>query len=70
MELLLDADLTTLPNLYLVINPVTTLRESGTVVGAEVSLGYDVPRQKIEQLLPRRESLERVIGLREARTED
>jgi small-conductance mechanosensitive channel len=43
--------LTTIPNLYLVTHPVTTIRSSGTIVSATVSLGYDVPRAKIEELL-------------------
>ena len=34
-----DRDLTTLPNLYLVSNPVKVIRYSGTVVSATVSLG-------------------------------
>jgi small-conductance mechanosensitive channel len=42
-----DRDLTTLPNLYLVTNPVKVIRSSGTLITAEVSLGYDVPRQKV-----------------------
>ncbi len=46
-----DRDLTTLPNLYLVTNPVKVVRSSGTLITAEVSLGYDLPRQRIEQLL-------------------
>ncbi len=46
-----DRDLTTLPNLYVVTNPVTVLRESGTILHVEVSLGYDIPRQKIEAAL-------------------
>ena len=46
-----ERSLTTLPNLYLVTNPVTTLRSSGTIVSATVSLGYDVPRGRIEELL-------------------
>jgi len=46
-----DRDLTTLPNLYIVTNPVTVLRNSGTFLHVEVSLGYDVPRQKIERAL-------------------
>jgi small conductance mechanosensitive channel len=46
-----DRDLTTLPNLYLVTNPVKVVRESGTLVSADVSLGYDVPRSHIESLL-------------------
>lgn len=46
-----DSDLTTLPNLYLVTQPVKVVRSSGTIVSATVSLGYDVPRSKIEQAL-------------------
>ena len=46
-----DRDLTTLPNLYLVTHPVTTVRSSGTIVSATVSLGYDVQRSEIETLL-------------------
>lgn len=44
-------DLTTLPNLYLINNPVKVIRSSGTIITAEVSLGYDVPHNKVEQLL-------------------
>jgi len=46
-----DSDLTTMPNLYLVTNPVKVIRESGTLVSAEVSLGYDVPRSKVKEVL-------------------
>jgi small-conductance mechanosensitive channel len=46
-----DRDLTTLPNLYLVTNPVKVVRASGTVVTATVSLGYDIPRSRVEPLL-------------------
>ena len=46
-----DRDLTTLPNLYLVANPVTVLRESGALISVEVSLGYDAPRRRVEKLL-------------------
>ena len=46
-----DRDLTTLPNLYLVNNPVKVIRSSGTLITADVSLGYDVSRLKIEKLL-------------------
>jgi small conductance mechanosensitive channel len=42
-----DRDLTTLPNLFLVSNPVRVVRKSGTIVSATVSLGYEVPQQKI-----------------------
>jgi len=44
-------DLITLPNLYLVVNPVRVVRKSGTIVSTTVSLGYDVPRDRIEKLL-------------------
>jgi small conductance mechanosensitive channel len=46
-----ERDLTTLPNLYLVTNPVRVLRDSGTVLWVEVSLGYDIPRKKVEAAL-------------------
>ena len=46
-----DRDLTTMPNLYLVTNPVKVIRSSGTIISADVSLGYDVPRSRIEELL-------------------
>jgi len=46
-----DRDLTTLPNLYLVSHPVTVMRTSGTILSATVSLGYDVPRSRIERSL-------------------
>jgi len=44
-------NLTTLPNLYLITNPVTVVRPSGTFISATVSIGYDVPREKIEECL-------------------
>ncbi|HOP06517.1 MAG TPA: mechanosensitive ion channel [candidate division Zixibacteria bacterium] len=44
-------DLTTLPNLYLVSNPVKVIRASGTVVSADVSLGYDLAHQEVERCL-------------------
>lgn len=46
-----DRDLTTIPNLYLVTHPVTTVRSSGTIVSATVSIGYDVSRGRVEKLL-------------------
>jgi len=48
-----DRDLTTLPNLYLVSNPVTVVRESGTIVSCKVSLGYDNAHSVVEPLLLR-----------------
>ena len=46
-----DRDLTTLPNLHLVQNPVVVVHSSGTIVSVLVSLGYDVPRSTLESLL-------------------
>jgi len=40
-----------LPNAYLVNNPVSTIRKSGTIVAATLSLGYDVHHLQIEPLL-------------------
>lgn len=44
-------NLTTFPNLYLVSNPVTVVRSSGTFIASTVSLGYDVPREDVEDAL-------------------
>lgn len=46
-----DSDLMTLPNLYLVNNPLKVIRSSGTFITAQISFGYDIPRTKIENLL-------------------
>ncbi len=46
-----DRDLTTFPNLLLVNNAVTVVRSSGTIVSTTLSLGYDIPRTRIEELL-------------------
>jgi small conductance mechanosensitive channel len=46
-----DRDLTTLPNLYLISNPVGVVRASGTIVSARLSLGYDIGRATLEPLL-------------------
>ncbi len=46
-----DRDLTTLPNLYLVQQPVTVIRASGTFISAAVSLGYDVAHDKAKSCL-------------------
>lgn len=44
-------DITTLPNLLLVNNPVTVLHRDGTIISAEVSIGYDVAYTRVEELL-------------------
>jgi small conductance mechanosensitive channel len=46
-------DITTLPNLLLVNNPITVLHREGTIISAEISLGYDIPYTRIEDLLLR-----------------
>lgn len=46
-----ERDLTTLPNLYLVTHPVRVMRQSGTLLSVDVSLGYDISRHKVEELL-------------------
>ena len=46
-----DSDLVTVPNLFLVTQPMKVVRASGTIVSAEVSLGYDVPRAKVSDVL-------------------
>lgn len=46
-----DRDLLTLPNLYVVTNPVKVVRSSGTIVSVRLSLGYDVPRKRVEESL-------------------
>lgn len=46
-----NRDLTTLPNMFLTMNPVKVTRPSGTFISGICSLGYDVNRQKIEKAL-------------------
>ena len=46
-----DRDLITLPNMYLVTQPVRVIRADGTIVSCEVSLGYDDAPATIEPLL-------------------
>lgn len=46
-----DRDLATVPNLFLVNNPLTVVHESGTIISAELSLGYDVSHVRVEELL-------------------
>ncbi|MBB6429664.1 mechanosensitive ion channel family protein [Algisphaera agarilytica] len=57
-----DRDLTTLPNLHLITHPYTVVRASGTIVSAEVGLGYGVHHAVVEPLLL---SAARQIGLGE-----
>lgn len=46
-----NRELISLPNAYLISNPVSTTRNSGAIVTATLSLGYDVHHLKIEPLL-------------------
>ena len=46
-----ERDLTTLPNLYLVTRPVRVMRKSGTLLHVELSLGYEVSRHLVEDIL-------------------
>ncbi len=45
------SELVTVPNLLLVQEPYNVVRASGTVISAEVSLGYDVDRHDVETAL-------------------
>jgi len=45
-----DRDLMSLPNLYLATNPVRIVHEKGTIVSSEVSLGYDIAHDRVEEL--------------------
>ena len=44
-------DLVTVPNLFLVTQPTKVVRASGTIISAEVSLGYDVPHTDVANIL-------------------
>ncbi len=46
-----DRDLTTLPNMFLVSNPVTVVHATGTIVSAVVSLGYEVHHSQVKKAL-------------------
>ena len=44
-------DLVTVPNLYMVTQPLQVVRASGTIIQAEVSLGYDVSHTRANEVL-------------------
>lgn len=46
-----DRDLITLPNAYLITNPVRVVRSSGTIIACTVSVGYDTPHTRVRELL-------------------
>ncbi len=47
----IERDLITIPNLALVSKPLKTIRSSGTFIEVKVSLGYDIPRNDIENCM-------------------
>ena len=44
-------DLVTVPNLFLVTQPLHVVRASGTIIHTEVSLGYDVHHAQVREVL-------------------
>lgn len=48
-----NRDLTSIPNTYLVTQPVSVVRTSGTIIETTLSLGYDVSHTRAEELLAR-----------------
>lgn len=46
-----ESALITLPNLYLVTRPVKVIKKAETIISISLSLGYDIPRAKVEEVL-------------------
>ena len=46
-----DRDLTTIPNLFITTHPVKVVHATGTIISADVSLGYDVSHSRVEPLM-------------------
>jgi small-conductance mechanosensitive channel len=44
-------DLVTVPNLFMVTQPMQVVRASGSIITAEVSLGYDVSHARVTEIL-------------------
>jgi small-conductance mechanosensitive channel len=44
-------DLVTVPNLFMVTQPLHVVRKSGTIVGCKLTLGYDVHHERVEEIL-------------------
>ena len=44
-------DLVTVPNLYMVTQPMQVVRASGTIISAEISLGYEVSHIDVSRIL-------------------
>ncbi|MBN2079263.1 MAG: mechanosensitive ion channel [Spirochaetes bacterium] len=48
---IITRDTVSFPNMYLIQHPIRVTRSDGSFISAGVSLGYDVPRMKIEESL-------------------
>lgn len=46
-----DRDTIALPNLFLITNPVKVVDQSGTLISAELSIGFDTHRRRVRELL-------------------
>lgn len=46
-----NRELIAIPNIYLVSNPISTVRNSGAIVSVSLSLGYDVHHSQVDSLL-------------------
>lgn len=46
-----DRDTIALPNLFVITNPVKVVDASGTLISAEISIGFDTHRRKVRELL-------------------
>lgn len=46
-----DRDLVSLPNMLMITNPVQVVDQSGTLISTELSIGFDVQRRKVRDLL-------------------
>ncbi len=54
-----DRDMVNLPNLFVITNPVQVVDQSGTLISAEVGIGFDVHRRRVrDQLLSAAEDTE------------
>ena len=56
-------DLVTVPNLFMVTQPLHVVRKSGTIVGCKLSLGYDVHHERVTDILLAAAS---AVGLKDA----
>ena len=45
-----DRDMVTLPNMYVMTNPVQVVDQTGTLISAEIGIGYEVHRRRVRDL--------------------